>query len=341
VYTPRHILPLALALFAAGCSVMYADQADKKQCKADDDCAGRAADSELVCNVKLGVCESPDATARTCDEDGDCPASMLCGFDGYCYEKWGCLEDGLDWPDAQQSFTYSAPIVSLQNPSDPDLLGDSIEVMACSGGDPDCRSPLAVGELDDDKYLTLRFDDFKEPLFSGFIRIRDTGGDDGLEFMPVYVHYGVKTRLVSDLPVQSRIFMVDPLTYQGLATIADADADPKAGTVIFIVQDCGGRTAAKVAMKPVGMSDYKFIAVQGGNQPVQGATSTTEDGAGLFVNMPPDAARTFVLSDEDSGRVIDEISLNVRGAATNYVFYYPRYSALQRWVTEYEERADP
>ena len=109
--------------------------------------------------------------------------------------------------------------------------------------------------------------------------------------------------------------------------------------MIFVVQDCGGRGAAQVAMKPKNMKTYTFIAVQGGNQPIPDAEGTTVDGAGLFVNMPPNEARTFVLSDVESGRVIDEISVNVRGGATNYVFYYPRYVALQRWVNEHKRRS--
>ena len=313
-----------------GCTVLYADAADEKQCQTDDDCESRAEEgTTLLCNVKLGVCEFPGDTRYECKQNQDCPSNLLCGFDGICYEKWGCLDDDPDWPTAVANFEYSGSLVSLQNPQDPSLLGNSLEVLACSGGDPDCTRPLVTGKVDGSKNVSLRFEDFKESQFSGFIRILDKR-DPAEAFMPAYIHYGSDTRLVSDLPVQTRIFMVDPMTYQGLAMLAGADADLKAGTMIFVVQDCGGRGAAGVAMKPVGLSSYKFIAVQGGNQPVPDATSTGVDGAGLFVNMPPDEARTFVLTNEESGQVIDEVSINVRGGATNYVFYYPRYAALQR-----------
>ena len=330
---------LALCLCALpSCTLLYADDADQKQCKSDDDCEGRLEGESLVCNVKLGVCESPEASQYACEQTSDCPGDLLCGFDGFCYEKWGCLDSDPDWPAAKSSFTYSASLVNLKNPQDPSLLGNSIEVMACFGGDPDCAAPIANGKVDSQKRLTLKFENFKEEEFNGFIRIRDTSATPS--FMPAYVHYGIDTRLVSDLPVQTRISMVDMATYQNLATIANADADPEAGTMIFVVQDCGGRGAAGVAMKPKNMKSYTFIAVQGGNQPIPDAEGTTEDGAGLFVNMPPDEARTFVLTDVDSQRVIDEVSINVRGGATNYVFYYPRYSALQRWVSESKRRND-
>jgi hypothetical protein len=218
------------------------------------------------------------------------------------------------------------------------LLGNSLEVLACSGGDQKCEKPLAVGKVDAEKNLSLTFKNFTETQFSGFIRIRDASAS-GPSFLPAYVHYGSETRLVSDLPVQTRIFMVDPATYQQLALVAHADADPEAGTMIFVVQDCGGRGAANVAMKPKNMKSYTFIAVQGGTQPIPDAEGTTVDGAGLFVNMPPNEARTFVLTDVDTGRVIDEISVNVRGGATNWVFYYPRYSAVQRWVNQSKKQS--
>ncbi len=64
---------LALALFAAkaaGCTVIYADDVDKKQCETDADCEGRVDEgAELLCNVKLGVCELPGATRHTCTQN--------------------------------------------------------------------------------------------------------------------------------------------------------------------------------------------------------------------------------------------------------------------------------
>jgi hypothetical protein len=334
LFSDRSVLLVAL-LCAAGCSLMYADDADKKQCTSNDDCKGRVEGATLVC-TEQGVCADP-AGPQTCEQAKDCPGGQLCGFDGLCYEKWGCLDNDDDWPVAASSFTYSAQLVSLANSENPALLGNDIEVIACSAGDPDCTSPISTGKLDAAKDLTLTFSNFKDTQFNGFIRVRDSSvelGSADATFLPAYIHYGRETRLVSDLPVQSRIFLVSPATYMGLAKLAGVTADAEAGTVIFIMQDCGGHSASKVSMKPMGTNSYTFVAVQGGNQPVPGATSTTEDGAGLLLNIPRDQARTFVLRDDESGRVIDNVSINVRGHATNYVFYYPRYSALKKWLDE-------
>jgi hypothetical protein len=117
-----------------------------------------------------------------------------------------------------------------------------------------------------------------------------------------------------------------------------SNADPEAASVIFIVHDCGGRLAEAVAMRPEETSSYEFVAVSGGNQPVPGTNATTADGAGLLLNIPPDQARTFVLTDVDNDRDIANVSVSVRGRAINYVFYYPRYNALERWTDEYGEQ---
>jgi hypothetical protein len=336
---------LAGSLLAAqlGCSLMYADDADRTQCDSDADCRKRTGDDRLMCVKPEGVCNYTDDTSESvaCSQNAECPQGQQCGFDGVCYEKWGCLDDDPDWPEADDSFTFSGPLVSLTNPADPSLLGDSIEVLACSAGDPNCASPLATGQVDGDNNLSVRFTSFRDVQFNGFIRIRDSSASDvdSAAFLPAFVHYGSQSRLVSSLPLQTRIFLVNPAAYGTLASLAGvSDADPGAGTVIFIVQDCGGRLAAQVSMKPEGTSSYEFLAVQGGNQPVPDAEATTADGAGLMLNIPPDEARTFVLKDEDSGREIDRVTLNVRGRATNYVFYYPRYSALTRWLAEHERQ---
>jgi hypothetical protein len=328
----------ALLAVSAGCSLMYADDADLAQCKVDDDCRARSGDASLVCNA--GVCEhSPSCTQNT-----DCPDGLLCGFDGVCYQKWGCLDSDSDWPEASREFTFRAPLVSLTNPENPALLGSGFKVVACSGGDPSCASPVATGSVDkSSKLLTLPFESFTGSQFTGVIRIEDSDADtpESADFMPTYVHYGSESRLVGDLTVQTRIFLVNPAVYPMLASLAGvSNADPDAGTVIFIVHDCGGHLASAVSMRPEGTSSYEFLAVQGGNQPVPGTNATTDDGAGLLLNIPPDQARTFVLTDEHSHDEIDRVSINVRGRAINYVFYYPRYGALSRWLDEYAQQND-
>jgi hypothetical protein len=335
-------LMLATLVASAGCTLLYADDADRTQCKRDDDCQKRSGGEGLVCKLPEGVCDAPaNVGPVACTKNTDCPESQRCGFDGVCYEKWGCLGSDLDWPEANKDFTFSAPLVSLTNPENPALLGDSFEVLACAGGDPGCASPVATGSVDDDKLLTLRFANFAGSQFTGAIRIRDSAATEpeSAAFMPTYVHFGSESRLVGSLRVQTRIFLVNPAAYAMLASIAGvSNADQGAGTVIFIVHDCGGQLAASVSMRPEGTSSFEFLAVSGGNQPVPNTIATTEDGAGLLLNIPPDQARTFVLTDEDSGSEIDRVAINVRGRAINYVFYYPRYAALTQWLDEYAEQ---
>jgi hypothetical protein len=333
---------LTTLVATAGCTVMYADDADRKQCKSNDDCEKRSGGEGLVCKLPEGVCGDPEGSDEpvACKQNTDCPDAQLCGFNGFCYEKWGCLDSDLDWPEANRDFTFTAPLVSLTNPENPDLLGDAFEVLACAGADPGCASPIATGNVDADKLLSLRFSNFTGSQFTGSIRIRDSAATEpeSAAFMPTYVHYGSESRLVTSLRVQTRIFLVNPATYAMLATLAGvSNADQGAGTVIFIVHDCGGQLAAAVSMRPESTSSWEFLAVSGGNQPVPGTNATTEDGAGLLLNIPPDEARTFVLTDEASGDEIDRVSLNVRGRAINYVFYYPRYAALDQWLEEYSQ----
>lgn len=356
-------LSVGLSLLSA-CTLIYKSDADKKQCKNDDDC-GEVSGEPLVC--RSGVCSwkngvgpmdaggddgKPDAAADAggkprvaCENTKDCGEGERCGFDGFCYEKWGCVDNDPDWLDnVKQDFTYTATIRSLQSPDDATLLG-TLTASACSAADPTCQRPKVeekAATVTDDKVLTLPFKGVGSSGFVGFIKmvaeLPDQGADAGVEaraVLPGYFHFTAENPLVNDVVTQDRALLIDTGTYGLLAGVAGVGADEGAGTIVFLIYDCGGQSAADVSITPSGLSDFTFVPIQGETSPVIGETTTTEDGVAIVVNVPP-GSQSFVIKDEKLNRIVtDTISFNVRSEAINYVQYYPRYSGLKAWMDEH------
>ena len=88
-------------------------------------------------------------------------------------------------------------------------------------------------------------------------------------------------------------------------------------------------------MSATGFPAATFVPLQSEISPVLDSTKTTEEGVGLLINTPGGRGVKFVLRDENAGRVLtDTLSFVTHSGAMNYVFWYPRYIAQQRWMEE-------
>jgi len=359
-----------LSLLSA-CTLLYEDDAKKQQCKSDADC-GRLLGKNNLLTCRSNVCVFADGVTSLdgdagkddgkvdasvdsgvkprvpCKNAKDCGEGERCGFDGFCYEKWGCLDDDADWLDnVKQDFSYTATIRSLQSPDDASLLG-KLSASACSAADPTCQRPKVDEKavtVTEDKVLTLPFTGVGSSGFVGFIKMvaeqPDQGADAGTEaraVLPGYFHFTAENPLVNDVVTQDRSLLIDTGTYGLLATVAGIGSDEGSGTIVFLIYDCGGQSAADISVTPSGVSDFTFLPIQGETSPVTGGTATTEDGVGIVINVPP-GSQSFVIKDETQNRIVsDTISFNVRPEAINYVQYYPRYSGLKAWMDEHARR---
>ncbi len=347
----------ALTLFTAGCTLMYASDADKKQCKVDSDCnelAGEAGDFECKTSICVSIENVQSRDAGTgdgatenrvaCQNAKDCGEGERCGFDGFCYEKWGCLDNDPDWADnVQQEFAWQATLRSLQSPDDVTLLG-SISAEACSAADPNCERPKVArgtASVTDDKVIKMPFTGVGKSGFVGVIKVLaalPTDIPNAKPVLPGYFHFTSENPLVSDVVSQDRALLIDKGTYGLLGALAGTSTDSSSGTNVFLIYDCGGQSAADVSIIPSsGVTGFRFIPIQGETTPIiDGRTTTTDDGVAILINIPP-GSQGFVLKDEKLGRVIsDTFSFNVRGDAINYVQYYPRFSGLKAWLDQHE-----
>lgn len=332
----------ALSLLGS-CSIMYGDDADAKQCKVQADCdaVSMRTGAQLVCND--GVCEQPadagaQVVAKACTVDSECPANNRCGFDGFCYEKWGCIDQPRDFAPADTNADFRATVRRFENSASAELVGD-LKAVACLTNSPSCNPPSVASEaiaLSADKVLAVPFRGLAENGFVGAIEVMrrpSADGGTGDPILPAYYHFTSENPLVTNLTTQSELFMASDVIFPVLAGQWGVTLDPQRGTVVLQVHDCGGRKAADVTLTPMGVSDYLFAPVTGKSTPTLAASATTEDGAALLLNLPPDRNVIFTLRDEVQGRVLsDKISFVVRGKAINYFAYYPRRSALARWM---------
>lgn len=357
----RHSMVAAFVLLGgAGCTLLFKEDLDKKQCKSHADCESTAAELGTPLMCRQHACQAPQCTESTdcpaqttcvrnecvaqivdggqpavaCTQDTDCPARSRCGFDGSCYEKWGCLSEDPRWPGAPSSFRYMATVRRVEVPSDPSAVGPLL-VTACSSADPTCSIPTVVSAqvmISEDVMVTVPFAGALPSGFTGTIRILlASGGGASSELMPYYRHFTTETPLVGDLTERAPVMLVGSANFALLAELAGVTADPSAGVIGLQVYDCGGRAAAGMSMVPTGTTSYVFIPTSGVSTPLIGATETTSDGFALLLNLPPNRTLTFVLRDEQEQRIITStLSFIVYGAAMNDVTYYPRHSALQK-----------
>ena len=356
-----HTALAAASVLSGACTLLYSDDATQKQCKSDKDCQDLLGRSDIltceanVCVFREGISSldaGGDANVATdgaadnriaCKNTKDCGEGERCGFDGFCYEKWGCLDNDPDWlENVKQEFTYEAAIRSLQSPDDATLLGE-LTVSACSAADPECERPKVpegVATVSADKVLKLPFTGVGTSGFVGVIKMLAGLPSDSPTAEPVlpgYFHFTGENPLVTDVVTQDRALLIDQRTYGLLGALAGTTADSSSGTNVFLIYDCGGQSAADVSITPsAGVTGFRFIPIQGETTPViDGRTTTTDDGVGILINIPP-GSQAFVIKDEKLGRVIsDSFSFNVRGNAINYVQYYPRLSGLNAWLDQH------
>ena len=348
-WMPKSLLPasIAAASLLGSCSVMYGDDADARQCQVQADCAPMGA--ALVCNA--GVCEAksvaggPDGGAqvgpRACKIDSDCEANSLCGFDRYCYKKWGCLDQPRDFSPADMNLEFRASIRRFENIADLTLVG-SLRTTACLSTDPSCLRPSVpsgAAQLSADKTLTVPFKGIAPSGFIGSMQVKqvtttDAGVVDDPSVLPAYYHFTSENPLITSMTSQTELMMVGPIIFPALSAQYGVNADPNLATVVLQVHDCGGRKAADVSLTPLGgASGSIFVAVSGKATPLLGRSTTTEDGAALLLNVPAGANLLFALRDDQQGQVLsDAITFLAHGKALNYFVYYPRRSALQRWM---------
>jgi hypothetical protein len=367
---PRVSTSLALLALATGCSFLYGDDIDHRQCTTQADCDAVAIGSPLVCRMntcQLASClssaqcpEGSECVASTCTtrappdsgmsktactQDSDCGTGNRCGFDNFCYEKWGCLDDDRDWPKSSPSFSYRIAVrkitdLEFREPASfPEL-----DVVACAAIDPACNTPVVRRgdvQLSDDKTVSVPFTGIGNSGFNGFIRFApvaltlDGGvaqdGGTAQPFLPTYLHFSADNPLVASTVAQSRLLTIDETTFGFLATVAEVKLDLTQATIALRIHDCGGRTAPGVSMVARGVTSATFVPIQNESVPIVGGTKTAFDGSAIIINVPP-RNHTFVLHDEDVGRTIaDQVAFLAVGNAVNYFFYYPRFKALEAW----------
>ncbi len=349
-----HTRVLVISLLS-GCTAVYHQDLNKRQCQVDADCASDAVpglaciDSvcqEAPCQPACGAgslciegaCAAEDA--RRCTQDSQCAASERCGYNGVCYSKWGCTNTPADWPAAPASFHVKTSLRRIDtNGLDLSAVGD-VNVIACAAEDPLCEEPVLRNPqttLSDDKQLDMEFEGLSGPGFTGIIEISPTLAD---AYLPTFVH-------VPDVSPWGSEFVTEKATYLGSAAIgsllsmfAGVEADLNPGLAGFLLYDCGGRPASGVQVVSMSDPDVPFIPMGPGNIPQLNQRATTDEGVGFMIDLPVGKPAVFELRDPLSQAALaPALSFVVQGDGLNVVSYYPRYSAMQAWMANVRRTA--
>jgi hypothetical protein len=354
-------LAFVLCMGTAGCSVVFGADFDARQCNSQADCdvAAIGLASPLVCEEN--ICRRPACTATSdcpggsicadavcvqgdagvaliaCTQDSECGTGNLCGFDKFCYEKWGCIDQDRDWT-ADTNATYRTAVRNFLDITRPDLI-PNVFVKACLGTNLTC-TPAFITDSEVTKTATheiaVPFRNLPSSGFIGSVNIEVDAGpvpDGGVpSILPAAVHFTTENPLVSDITQQTNVLLVSPEIVALSASGWGLTVDQSKATMILQAHDCGGRKAGGVSIGPIGESGHLFVPIAGNSMPIFGDNKTTEDGAALIFNLTV-KNQVFVLRDEETGRIItDRISISLKGTTLNYFVYYPRRSAVERWM---------
>jgi hypothetical protein len=351
-------------LLSTACSLIYREDIERTQCNEQSDCMSASeelgvplvcraqacqtamctqnaecpANSTCISNTCVGTSDGA-ATTVPCKLDANCGEGNRCGFDGFCYAMWGCLELDRERPVAPATLRYTTLVRDIEAVDDPSRVGD-LQVMACSVIDPTCAVPN-VGPLDStitsDKQLTATFQGVPMTGFIGALQVDMLPATSGI--LPTYVHFTADTPLYGDFYAQTPLLLIRASLYNLLAVAAAVTIDPSATSIAVRAHDCGGRTAPGVFMAAPGSPEALFVPLQADRVPVVGGTETTDDGGALLVNVPASRPVPLTFTDSSSGRILSDTALlNPRPNAINYLFWYPRLSAQQKWMAEARRR---
>jgi hypothetical protein len=342
----------------AGCSLVYGGDIDARQCTSSADCEAAAATlgDPLVCLASIcqrqtcttnaecpaqtvcsnTVCVKGDAgpMQRACTQDSECGAGERCGYDKLCYDKWGCLDTERDWtPNA--SATFRSAVGDFITGA---VATGNVTVRACRVNDPDCSRPVVEVEQVPveaaTKAFTVTFSALTSLGFIGMVNVTASGTDGlGAPFLPGYVHFTQETPLVSDLKPQTDVLLIGSSSIATLAASWAYPIDPQKVILVLQAHDCGGRRAPGVSLAPLdAVADYLYVPIAGKMVPMPGETKTADDGAALAFNLPG-KSQVFIIRDEDLSRVLtDKISVTLRAPGINYLAYYPRRSAVEKYM---------
>lgn len=361
-------LLLTLSLLT-GCSLAYSDDLSQKQCNVQADCDddARRLGTPLVCrsnacqafscettsecprgtacvdNQCLAPRDAGTAAPLTCAQDGDCVNGSRCGFDHACYAIWSCLDQAADWPTSASSLHLRLPIRSMASLDDPAAVG-GLSVVACDEGDVACASPRVTNAsvAMNDTVLDLPFTNLPG-AFHGFVRIDPTStpADADAGVLSTWVHFPDVSPLAGDVYAQNRLLTVTAGGIRARAAAAGVSLDTDLGVVALQAYDCGGRPIDGAALRTADGTATSFLALQSESRLDATSGRTGSEGAGLLVNVPG-GAQTLIIRDVTANRTLsDGVQLYVAPHAVNYVYYYPRYSAVKKWMDEAGRRGLP
>ncbi|HVZ36732.1 MAG TPA: hypothetical protein VG963_30095 [Polyangiaceae bacterium] len=364
---------LAIALASgAGCTIIYGSEFNKKQCKSQTDCdsAALALGQPLVClqetcqtpactqssecpansscNGTVCVAGSADAGSAdaatngvACTEDGDCgSAEQRCGYDGYCYAKWGCLSEEAKWPPTPFNVTYTTTLRSAEDPGNPAAVHDE-RVELCIVTDPNCANAVVKSEqvtIGADATVTVPLvNGSSSNYFVGFARFTSPPPADGgsaVQELPAYRLFTADTPLAANIIDPITINLVAAQTLALQSAVTGIAVDTTQAILEFFVADCGGRPAPGMSVSANNVPNTVFLPLTNSG-PVLGSNQTTTDGTATLLGVPGDKLQTFTIRDEGLQRVISStLTFSTHSGANDYFVYYPRNSALQKWLAE-------
>lgn len=250
------VIGTASALGLLSCSVVT--NFDQAQCKVDKDCA------EFGSEYKYGTCvEGLCEPGPECKKSEECGATEAC-LDEKCVDRWACL--GQNVPIATEPVAFQVPVA--------DIFGEpmpGIPVKLCNAVDTDCKSPLEELTTDEEGLLTFEVPE----AFRGYLDVNLPGLFPQVNFLPEVLTNPSFLPIVSLSPAP----IIEALAQQ----VGDT-ADPERGHLVVSVASCASGAPNLVISS--GRADEKTIPYYvSASVPAPDRTSTTEEGAGGFLNL--------------------------------------------------------
>jgi hypothetical protein len=293
----------ALAGAAAGCSLAF--DLGRQQCENTSDCE-IAGFKGAVC--KDHVCVPPAGPGGPGGGGAGAGAGSGAGGSGGAPDPaWACLGSfQTPQPPAGQNIAYQ---YRFEYATQANVVPAGLTVKLCSSLDVDCQTPVTIPPPD--AKGVVAFD--QPPSFRGFL---DVTSDDTMHSFAY-----LESPIVLP-PKENLVRLIRPNEFTAILAAAQQTYDPMRGIAVVLTDDCLDERSAGVALETL-QTDPKTVGFYfRGNLPDLKATSTDDEGAGGYLNLPISLI-TVDAKRADTKQLIGEASFQSRPGVISYVFVGP------------------
>ncbi|HVH41502.1 MAG TPA: hypothetical protein VM925_04135 [Labilithrix sp.] len=306
---PRIAWAISLSTLAGGVACSLSLDADRVQCKRQEDCSGHGLDARAICIA--GVCSEPAVVVEIDAGDAEAPDARTED------PVWGCLDDlppAIE-PDPTVPVRSLARFYAILN-STP-LAG--LPVKACLPTDLTCAEPLGASVTGANGFVA--FDLYHG--FTGYLDISPSAEEPDIMPSVFYVQPIPDKNVPASEERPPGANLVKHSEFAFLSGSVGKEVKQEYGHLLFGALNCQSAFVANTIgrAEPISVDTFTIYTDAAGT-PSLTAGKTTDSGQGGYINLPP--GMVTVTLNRDDGRRIATREVLIRKGSITYALIGPR-----------------